>query len=272
MDDLRLAGNLDQSLIGQNVQYDCEHSSSSVFQLTPAAPMPNALHMCGDVDVTDTRLENGEKKRSENDGFLELETASLKAAGSTKMRRVDWRWATAKGYFNKETNEWNEEMGGMAAYLAQRNERIKRRKFKCERAQAVRARKKVLNANRQLQAGVSAPNHSQFLANQFNGVDQAGDGNPAFTIFQQGNVRQPIPTQIIPLFPHPSQLTEQQSHSCDDPTYLGHCTSGNMCQYVFPPFVSYPFVGAGCSGNGQRLSQEHVCGTVGDQSQWQLQF
>ena len=40
------------------------------------------------------------------------------------MRRVDWRWAVAKGYMNKETNEWNEAMGGMDAYLKQRNERI----------------------------------------------------------------------------------------------------------------------------------------------------
>jgi hypothetical protein len=40
------------------------------------------------------------------------------------MRRVDWRWAVAKGFLNKETNEWNEEMGGQEAYLKQRNERM----------------------------------------------------------------------------------------------------------------------------------------------------
>jgi carboxypeptidase C (cathepsin A) len=40
------------------------------------------------------------------------------------MRRVDWRWAVAKGYLNKETNQWNEAMGGQAAYLKQRNERM----------------------------------------------------------------------------------------------------------------------------------------------------
>ena len=41
-----------------------------------------------------------------------------------KMRRVDWRWAAAKGFLNKETNQWNEEMGGQEAYLKQRNDRM----------------------------------------------------------------------------------------------------------------------------------------------------
>jgi hypothetical protein len=40
------------------------------------------------------------------------------------MRRVDWRWAVAKGFLNKETNEWNENMGGQKAYLKQRNDRM----------------------------------------------------------------------------------------------------------------------------------------------------
>ena len=40
------------------------------------------------------------------------------------MRRVDWRWAVAKGFLNKETNEWNAELGGQEAYLRQRNERM----------------------------------------------------------------------------------------------------------------------------------------------------
>lgn len=43
------------------------------------------------------------------------------------MRRVDWRWAVQKGYLDKETNTWNEEMGGKEAYLMQRNERMHNR-------------------------------------------------------------------------------------------------------------------------------------------------
>ena len=43
------------------------------------------------------------------------------------MRRVDWRWAVAKGFLNKETNEWNEQLGGQEAYLKQRNERMNAR-------------------------------------------------------------------------------------------------------------------------------------------------
>ena len=41
-----------------------------------------------------------------------------------KMRRVDWRWAVAKGFLDKETNEWNQQLGGQEAYLKQRNERM----------------------------------------------------------------------------------------------------------------------------------------------------
>lgn len=41
-----------------------------------------------------------------------------------KMRRVDWRWAVAKGFLNKDTNQWIEAMGGKEAYIRQRNERI----------------------------------------------------------------------------------------------------------------------------------------------------
>lgn len=46
------------------------------------------------------------------------------------MRRVDWRWAVAKGYLNKDTNEWNESMGGQKAYLKQRNDRMVSRSVK----------------------------------------------------------------------------------------------------------------------------------------------
>jgi hypothetical protein len=50
-----------------------------------------------------------------------------------KMRRVDWRWAAAKGFLNKETNKWNEEMGGQEAYLKQRNDRMMARSVPVER-------------------------------------------------------------------------------------------------------------------------------------------
>jgi hypothetical protein len=46
---------------------------------------------------------------------------------SSAMRRVDWRWAVAKGYLNKDTHEWNENMGGKKAYLKQRNDRMRSR-------------------------------------------------------------------------------------------------------------------------------------------------
>jgi hypothetical protein len=43
---------------------------------------------------------------------------------------VDWRWARAKGYYNAETREWNEDRGGVQGYLRDVEERrsSKRRK------------------------------------------------------------------------------------------------------------------------------------------------
>ena len=50
-----------------------------------------------------------------------------------RMRRVDWRWAAAKGFLNKDTNQWIEAMGGREAYIRQRNQRILARFFLCAR-------------------------------------------------------------------------------------------------------------------------------------------
>jgi hypothetical protein len=41
-----------------------------------------------------------------------------------KMRRVDWRWAAAKGFLDKDTNQWNEALGGLEGYIRQRTERV----------------------------------------------------------------------------------------------------------------------------------------------------
>ena len=38
----------------------------------------------------------------------------------SNMSMVDWRWASAKGFWDRNKQCWNEEMGGQAAYLAQR--------------------------------------------------------------------------------------------------------------------------------------------------------
>jgi hypothetical protein len=66
----------------------------------------------GDSDSLDTR-NSGDGAHSDE--------------SSHKMRRVDWRWAAAKGFLNKDTNQWNEDKGGKEAYIRQRNERISAR-------------------------------------------------------------------------------------------------------------------------------------------------
>jgi hypothetical protein len=41
---------------------------------------------------------------------------------STKsFSRVDWRWATTKGFYNSKTKLWNEALGGLEEYLRQRD-------------------------------------------------------------------------------------------------------------------------------------------------------
>ena len=59
--------------------------------------------------------------------FDEIDSSILEMPDS--MRRVDWRWAVTKGFLNKETNQWNQEMGGKEAYLRQRNDRMLARHF-----------------------------------------------------------------------------------------------------------------------------------------------
>jgi hypothetical protein len=61
--------------------------------------------------------------KKNDDDILEMPSA---------MRRVDWRWAVAKGYLNKDTNEWNEKMGGQKAYLKQRNDRMMARSYQAD--------------------------------------------------------------------------------------------------------------------------------------------
>ena len=81
----------------------------------------NSMSFCATTeDVTDPAL-----KPSKNDdrfSHSKMNESVLKTPQA--MRRVDWRWAVAKGYLNRETNEWNESMGGKDAYLKQRNTRM----------------------------------------------------------------------------------------------------------------------------------------------------
>jgi hypothetical protein len=58
-------------------------------------------------------------KNSKHGLHLDIGDESLR-----KMRRVDWRWAAAKGFLDKDTNQWNEAMGGLEGYIRQRTERV----------------------------------------------------------------------------------------------------------------------------------------------------
>jgi hypothetical protein len=58
-------------------------------------------------------------KSPKRDLQLDIADESLR-----KMRRVDWRWAAAKGFLDKDTNQWNEALGGLEGYIRQRTERV----------------------------------------------------------------------------------------------------------------------------------------------------
>ena len=56
------------------------------------------------------------------------------------MKLADWRWATEKGYWDPKSRCWNENLGGMRAYITIRNERRAEITHRQLRASAKRAR------------------------------------------------------------------------------------------------------------------------------------
>jgi hypothetical protein len=47
--------------------------------------------------------------------------------GNSKMSLADWRWAAQRGFWNPDLRQWNEEMGGITAYIEQRDKRRMKR-------------------------------------------------------------------------------------------------------------------------------------------------
>ncbi len=50
-------------------------------------------------------------------------TQNLKKGNNNEMSLADWRWAASKRYWDPARRCWNEELGGMKGYIAQRNKR-----------------------------------------------------------------------------------------------------------------------------------------------------
>ncbi len=53
------------------------------------------------------------------------------------MNTADWRWAAVKGFWDPLRRCWNDEMGGMNAYISQRNQRLAIRKARKQRTLSV---------------------------------------------------------------------------------------------------------------------------------------
>jgi hypothetical protein len=119
-----------------NLKYqNTDVSFRAIYTVSYRLKARHRVQMEASLSSTTTKVENSNKEdpkesnaelkaideKVNNDDLLEMPSA---------MRRVDWRWAVAKGYLNKDTNEWNESMGGQKAYLKQRNDRMISRSMK----------------------------------------------------------------------------------------------------------------------------------------------
>jgi hypothetical protein len=82
-------------------------------------PFPVSDNVCADLETDPTKNEDS-KDMTEN---------------PNSMNTADWRWAADKGFWDPLLRCWNENLGGMKAYIAQRNHR--------RAARAARLRKKV---------------------------------------------------------------------------------------------------------------------------------
>jgi hypothetical protein len=76
------------------------------------------------------------KDSTNGDGIEIADSGSGKKGenGISIMNTADWRWAAVKGFWDPLRRCWNSEMGGMTAYLSQRNQRLAIRKARKQRA------------------------------------------------------------------------------------------------------------------------------------------
>ena len=58
-----------------------------------------------------------------DDNLFEVDGPFDLLGNSNVMNTADWRWAAEKGFWDPRRRCWNEELGGIKAYLAQRNKR-----------------------------------------------------------------------------------------------------------------------------------------------------
>jgi hypothetical protein len=56
-------------------------------------------------------------------GGTEMKPNGADGCGDNEMKLADWRWAAQKGFWDPLRRRWNDETGGLASYLSQRNRR-----------------------------------------------------------------------------------------------------------------------------------------------------
>ncbi len=114
---------------------ECIHAQSvredspTLFSSTIINPQSTLSgHTLALLSPADQRKSNVSGKNFAVQGFRKLPKHDLSVdigdESLRKMRRVDWRWAAAKGFLDKDTNQWNEALGGLEGYIRQRTERV----------------------------------------------------------------------------------------------------------------------------------------------------
>jgi hypothetical protein len=111
------------------VTFNCDHIFSK-FQTSHFAL--SSKFACHEGKVDDSNSSNSETQRKhQKDDFNDQDqstTQYTEASNNNEMCLADWRWAASKRFWDPERRCWNEEMGGMAGYIAQRNKRRSERK------------------------------------------------------------------------------------------------------------------------------------------------
>ena len=78
------------------------------------------------MDTADFDEYNNQTFQNEYENITQTDVIDNKTDVSRKkseMSLADWRWAAQRGYWNPELRCWNEELGGISAYLEQRDKR-----------------------------------------------------------------------------------------------------------------------------------------------------
>jgi hypothetical protein len=95
-----------------------------------------------------------------------------------EMNTADWRWAAHKGFWDPHCRSWNEEMGGMKAYILQRNQR-----------RDIRQTKRASRKSQEISQGAIYCQGPSYFTQQVKQVSTDSGSDPLPTLPQQPSKR-----------------------------------------------------------------------------------